>query len=268
MRKIVAALIVSVVGLVITAGVYATRSQNVPTSSENGPSASVSTPSCLRPSGAGPGFDASIGNQQNNKTICISTGERLLVLLSAGSANATPWSAIRVSKTGLLGVAPLTMMLSRGLTGRNFKAIAVGTLQLSSQRRACPQAPPGGATCEAIELWRVTIDIVKSSIPSRPTLSVIYGKVTQSPTCPVQRAGQNCLPAPVSASIEVRNIHGRVVASTRTNTAGNYTVGVQSGKYTLAVVTGRAFPRCPHDVVTLAADSRVRADISCDTGIR
>src|SRR5487761_2182734 len=96
----------------------------------------ATTPSCLVPHGSGPGYNASIGNQQNGKSVCITVGERLLVVLSAGAPNASPWRAIHVSKSGILQIAPITLMFSRGTTGTNFKAVRLGTVQLTAQRPA------------------------------------------------------------------------------------------------------------------------------------
>ena len=95
------------------------------------PTESKTASSCLVPHGSGPGYSASIGNLQNGRTVCITIGERLLVLLSAGSKGASPWSQIRVSKSGILEIAPLTLMLARGTTGTNFQAERSGTVRLT-----------------------------------------------------------------------------------------------------------------------------------------
>jgi len=58
------------------------------------------------------------------------------------------------------------------------------------------------------------------------------------------------------------------VASTRSNSAGDYAMGLRPGRYTLVVDTGSTFPRCPTKAVTVAKGQSVRADIGCDTGIR
>ena len=241
------------------------------TTSSNGLSTvpNASTPSCLVPHGSGPGYNASIGNQQNGKSVCITIGERLLVVLSAGAPNAAPWRGIHVSKTTVLQIAPLTLMFSRGTTGMNFKAVHLGTVQLTAQRPACAPVPSGAATCDAIQLWRATV-IVRASpnaLP-RPSGTGVYGIVTAGPTCPVERVGQPCPPRPVAAEVDVRNAAGNTVASTHTDSAGRYAVSVSPGSYELLVITGTMFPRCPSSSVTVTSGSPVRTDISCDTGIR
>ena len=231
--------------------------------------ANVSVPRCLIPHGSGPGYDASIGNQQNGKSVCITVGERLLVVLSSGEPNASAWRAIHVSKPGILQVAPLTLMFSRGTVGTNFKATRIGSVKITSERPACPQAPSGAPTCDAIELWRVTVIVsaLTSTLP-KPSGTGIYGLLVASPTCPVERIGQPCPPRPVVAEIDIRTTDGSTAAFTHTDSAGRYAVSVRPGHYALIVITGATFPRCPSREVTVSSGSPLRADITCDTGIR
>ena len=226
--------------------------------------AKVSAPRCLIPHGAGPGYDASIGNQQNGNSVCITVGERLLVVLSGGQPNASAWQAIHVSKPGILQVAPL-----RGTVGRNFKATRIGSVEVTSERPACPQAPSGAPTCDAIELWRVTVIVsALTSTPPKPSGTGIYGLLVASPTCPVERIGRPCPPRPVVAAIDIRTTDGSTAAFTHTDCAGRYAVSVRPGNYALIVITGATFPRCPSREVTVPSGSPLRADITCDTGIR
>ena len=95
----------------------------------------------------------------------------------------------------------------------------------------------------------------------------VYGTITASPTCPVEQPGQQCAPRGVAATIKAIK-RRRVVASTRSNSAGDYAMGLRPGSYTLVVNTGATFPRCPTKPVTVPTGQSVRADISCDTGIR
>ncbi len=116
------------------------------------------TPGCMVPHGAGPGYNASIGNGQNGETICARVGEKLLVVLSSGSPNGSPWGAVRVSRAGILKIAPLTLMLSRGLTATNFEAVRAGTVRLTSERSPCspPHSPVRG---NVVEHWRATVTV-------------------------------------------------------------------------------------------------------------
>jgi hypothetical protein len=112
---------------------------------------------CLSPTGRGPGYNASITNKQDGRTVCITVGEKLLVFLTAPSRHAAGWGAVHVSKPGILKIAPLTLMLPRGVTAVNFLAVHTGVVELMSQRPACTPATPIAATCDAIMLWRVTV---------------------------------------------------------------------------------------------------------------
>ena len=96
----------------------------------------------------------------------------------------------------------------------------------------------------------------------------IYGTITAAPTCPVERQGQPCPPRPVAATVKVDR-RRRTVASTRSNSAGDYAVGVpRPGTYAVVVDTGSTFPRCPTTSVTVPRGQSIRVDITCDTAIR
>lgn len=95
-----------------------------------------------------------------------------------------------------------------------------------------------------------------------------YGYVTAGPTCPVERPDQPCPPRPVAATIDARDLGGATVASTQSDSYGRYALALSPGSYLLVVVTPSGWPRCPDTRVTVQARAAVRADISCDTGIR
>jgi hypothetical protein len=115
----------------------------------------------VRPS-RGSGYDLTIGLKQDGKAICAHVGEKVLVLLSAPTPTSTHWSIIEASPPGILVRAPMTIMLSKGVTAAIFKAVKTGTVELSSQRPACAPATPGHATCMAIELWKAGL-VVRSN---------------------------------------------------------------------------------------------------------
>ncbi len=237
--------------------------------SDNGQTRSGDGLRCMVPRGSGPGYDASIGNQQNNGSYCIFVDERLLVVLHSGSQVGSTWRDFSVSRTGVLTVAPITLMFPRGVTGMNFRAVHPGTVVISAQRPACSPAAVGAPTCGAVELWRARI-IVQSRAHSPPVSSgvAIFGVVSAGPTCPVERVGNPCPPRPVSGTVDVRTGAGGVVATTRTDSKGRYSVSVKPGTYLLTVLTGSVFPRCPSRTVNITSKASVQADINCDTGIR
>jgi len=108
-----------------------------------------------------------------------------------------------------------------------------------------------------------------STIPSAAALTAkLVGRVTASPTCPVERPNHPCPPAPVSATVQATTMHGKVVASTHTDAKGRYQLQLRAGSFTLIAVTPNVLPRCTPVSVTVGASGTTRAAISCDTGIR
>lgn len=95
-----------------------------------------------------------------------------------------------------------------------------------------------------------------------------YGYVTAGPTCPVERPDQPCPPRPVAATIDARDLGDATLSSTPSDSFGRYALALSPGSYVLVVVTPNGWPRCPETRVTVQAGAAVRADISCDTGIR
>jgi hypothetical protein len=106
-----------------------------------------------------------------------------------------------------------------------------------------------------------------SSPATTATRGTVTGRVTAGPTCPVERAGHPCPPAPVSAVVQAR-AHRRVAASTHTDAHGRYTLRLAAGSYTLVAVTKQPYPRCTPRSVRVRASQVVHAAIACDTGIR
>jgi Carboxypeptidase regulatory-like domain len=104
--------------------------------------------------------------------------------------------------------------------------------------------------------------------PPPPSGTGVYGVVTASPTCPVQRVDQPCPPEPLSVQLNADDSAGHTVATTHTDDAGHYRLSLAPGSYILVVQTSGMFPRCPATPVTVPAGSAVRQDINCDTGIR
>lgn len=99
----------------------------------------------------------------------------------------------------------------------------------------------------------------------------ISGTVTAGPTCPVQQPGDpNCQPRPVAgASIVVRDATGSVVATVQSDAAGQFTVGLPPGSYTVESHPVAGFMSAPSPIsVTVIANSQSRADLQFDTGIR
>ena len=98
--------------------------------------------------------------------------------------------------------------------------------------------------------------------------SGVEGGVTAGPTCPVQRPGQSCPPAPVAGAVDALDNSGQVVASSVIGSDGAYQLSLPAGSYTLHVRHDGMYPRCP-DVSAMVSDGAMtHVDISCDSGIR
>lgn len=148
--------------LTLTGAVFAASWVAGGTAGAAAPSPRIATITCTVPTGPGPGYDASIGLKQNGKTFCLKVGQKLLVFLRAPKPYTSLWHAIHVSPSGILGPAPMTLMLVRGVTASNFRALKPGLVTLSSWRAACPPPKPGAAACMAIEAWRARALVIKS----------------------------------------------------------------------------------------------------------
>ena len=95
----------------------------------------------------------------------------------------------------------------------------------------------------------------------------IWGRITAGPTCPVERPGQQCGPRGLAATVTAIR-HRGTAGTARSNSAGEYAMGLRAGVYTIVVDTGAAFPRCPTKTVTVGLHQSVEVNILCDTGIR
>ena len=104
--------------------------------------------------------------------------------------------------------------------------------------------------------------------PLPPSGTGVYGVVSASPTCPVERIDQPCPPEPLSLQLNADDSGGHAVATTHTDDAGHYRLSLPPGSYILVAQTSGMFPRCPATPVTVSNGPAVRQDINCDTGIR
>ena len=98
---------------------------------------------------------------------------------------------------------------------------------------------------------------------------VIFGIVQAGPTCPVESANHACRPRPLGdAELRARSARTGLTLSARTSTSGHFSVRLRPGEYVLTVATTAVFPRCLPVGVSVRSGTAVRANITCDTGIR
>jgi hypothetical protein len=114
---------------------------------------------CVVPQEAGAASAGAIGNAQNGTTICVTVGEKLLVSLSAPAGTGMEWQHVVASPPGVLVAAPIPVTAGEAVTSTAFLAMGQGRATLSSQRRACPAAQAGPASCETSVSWGVTVDV-------------------------------------------------------------------------------------------------------------
>ena len=105
----------------------------------------------------------------------------------------------------------------------------------------------------------------RSSSPANP--SGIFGTVTASPTCPVERAGSPCPPAPWVGTVRATDDAGDPNEA-RTDDNGNYTLTLQPGSYEVVAVTDGGPPTSQPVTIDVQPGHPVRVDLTVDTGIR
>jgi hypothetical protein len=108
-----------------------------------------------------------------------------------------------------------------------------------------------------------------ASTESSGSTALVSGVVQASPGCPVERQGQNCQPHMLGdVQVEARSVPAGVTATTRTSAGGHYSFRLAPGRYVLVAVMGQVVPHCPDVSVSVTSPAPVRADITCDSGIR
>jgi hypothetical protein len=103
--------------------------------------------------------------------------------------------------------------------------------------------------------------------------SGIRGRVTSSPTCPVERTPPDpaCAPRGFGARVRIERLaDGRVVARLRAGDDGRFTATLAPGRYrVIARPASGPLPSCPGAVKATVRTARyTRVAIDCDSGIR
>jgi hypothetical protein len=105
----------------------------------------------------------------------------------------------------------------------------------------------------------------RSSSPANQ--SGIFGTVTAGPTCPVERAGSPCPPAPWVGTVRATDDAGHP-NDTPTDDNGNYALTLPPGSYEVVAVTDGGPPTGQPVTIDVQAGHPVRVDLTVDTGIR
>ncbi|GEM_PF-4919280 len=101
-----------------------------------------------------------------------------------------------------------------------------------------------------------------------PATGGVQGKVTASPTCPVERAAPRCRPRPVATRVRLVSRSGSTVASARSSRSGQFKMAVPPGTYEVVAIYPGPGRGCPPQVVVVSAGKWSTAELRCDTGIR
>ncbi len=120
-----------------------------------------------------------------------------------------------------------------------------------------------------LALVSASCGVRSASTESSGSTAVVSGVVQASPGCPVEQQGQNCQPRRLgNIQVEARSVPAGVTVTTRTSTGGHYSFRLAPGQYVLVAVMRQVIPNCPHVSVSVTSPVPVRADITCDSGIR
>jgi hypothetical protein len=103
-----------------------------------------------------------------------------------------------------------------------------------------------------------------------PSDSGIKGLVLIGPMCPVVQEGVPCPDKPFEATIKVRKVGGKVVATVRSGRNGRFRVSLAPGRYVLEAVWPNpgAPPSAAPVLVRVRAHAFTRVTIHFDSGIR
>jgi hypothetical protein len=102
----------------------------------------------------------------------------------------------------------------------------------------------------------------------------ISGRVTSSPTCPVERypPDPQCAPRGFRARVRITRVaDGKVVARLTTGSDGRFRIALRTGRYRVLArpANGASLPRCPGArAARVSRSGYTRVAIGCDSGIR
>jgi hypothetical protein len=135
--------------------IYVIATAAVPVASQAAPAAHVAC-------SPQPGPVATLSAADNGRTVCAHRGERVDIALAVEPVEGTVpdqwWQPVSLSGDGL-ATLPNTIMPVRGTTLARYRATVRGTATLSSSRRPCAPAQPGGVSCGLVQAWSVTVAV-------------------------------------------------------------------------------------------------------------
>ncbi|MFG2634287.1 hypothetical protein ACGFX8_10115 [Streptomyces sp. NPDC048362] len=93
----------------------------------------------------------------NGRTVCVTKGGE--VRLTLDGTRTRPWKPVSASGTALTAINA-GLVLRPGDATAAYRAVAAGTVRLSSSRPLCAEpTAPGQVSCKGIQEWRATVRV-------------------------------------------------------------------------------------------------------------
>ncbi|MEU3523269.1 hypothetical protein AB0E62_05275 [Streptomyces sp. NPDC038707] len=94
---------------------------------------------------------------EQDRHVCVAEGGELRIVLDG--TRDRPWKPVTASGTGLRAVNA-GLVLRPGDATAAYRAVAPGTVRLTSSRPRCPEpTAPDRVACEGVEEWTVTVRV-------------------------------------------------------------------------------------------------------------
>ncbi|RZU37246.1 hypothetical protein EV284_2405 [Streptomyces sp. BK022] len=123
---------------------------------ESTPSASAK-PSAVPSRSGGCADQALLTSSATGKTVCLKRGGELRLTLDGTKSR--PWQPVRASGHALTAINA-GLVLQPGDATAAYRAVAAGTVQLTSSRPLCARpTTPDGVSCKGVQEFRVTVRI-------------------------------------------------------------------------------------------------------------
>ncbi|MCR4328393.1 MAG: hypothetical protein NUV53_02635 [Patescibacteria group bacterium] len=106
-----------------------------------------------------------------------------------------------------------------------------------------------------------------------PFKSGVEGRVLLGPMCPVMRnpPDPNCADKGYETTVQIiekNSSKSSLFSSVETGKEGGYRAMLPPGEFSVQAIGGQPFPYCEMKKISIGPDEMVKADLSCDTGIR
>src|SRR3989338_7539618 len=145
-------------------------------------------------------------------------------------------------------------------------ALPSGGVACTQEAKICPDGSAVGRTGPNCEF---------AACPNALGYGTIQGRVTISPTCPVETLppDPSCAPKAYQTIVSVVALSGETVGSVSTDANGYFLHRSKPGTYDVVAASGNPFPLCKNGArITLLSDDvqemDIATNISCDSGIR